>query len=834
MSREPRQLLLQPRPLRTAFLVDPAAFPGPLLDDLLDGILRNAHGRWMGRLSPVVFTSNGTIDEPGWEILRQFEPDHIVSPSPLPTTLVGEIDEKLRPIRLVVREDEALKPPFSSFETSGVQMPSTPTMLEALRESRLLLLELTKGHDPVCARFLHRNFGCFEQWFDQKDRLRHNMWLEESFKKLELWRVPVTDRASVAGFLHAAAGSRFLKETLPWLPATPFAAPCEFACSGRHHVFLRGQLDDNYQVIVGDTPEDFLEHWNGPVWTGNDATPYRNQLWLPLELAEGPELADALNGWLARQTNWGNSNSKHVVFTSTSVDAERLKAIGQKLCDGKAKFGFHIESGAAALLKNRQRCWERVHPSLPWNGSETDVFRRVIHGSRGTIDVPEPPVMGHTKKVHGTWAVDVQVSHHAEQQLYTNIEAPWLLPPHRGAKFCHLLFRKPGRIVRPGIFALEQERSAHPGHRASKPELDVQLMPESDVARVLLVRAESNWSDTSDPRSKLKPPAFLEKTYYSDKGQLFLGLVGLLSSPRDAEQLLERVFWRRLFREMASMDPGRDELLTGRALNVLRKELQAEKIESTKLEKVARRLASLVEGKVQPPSRTLKDCERLRLSIPKPDESSEEFKQGPSGLSIGGPRPVTREEMIEGLDWLIERNVVHLGVDLTCPECGLSGWYRLDQLEQVTDCPGCEARVPVSVRTQGSLVLNSLARMAVTQGVVGVVQVLNGLRREAKTSFFYSPSLELYRPGDRRPWHEIDLLCVIDGDLTIVEVKEGRVKSADVEELVEIAKALRPDRAIIAVERKEWNSTLGAELDRHSAELGQLGVSLEMHHIVAY
>ncbi len=132
------------------------------------------------------------------------------------------------------------------------------------------------------------------------------------------------------------------------------------------------------------------------------------------------------------------------------------------------------------------------------------------------------------------------------------------------------------------------------------------------------------------------------------------------------------------------------------------------------------------------------------------------------------------------------------------------------------------------------MVLNSLARMAVTQGVVGVVQVLNGLRREANTSFFYSPSLELYRPGDKRPWHEIDLLCVIDGALTIVEVKEGRVKSSDLEELVEIAKALRPDRAVIAVERKEWNSTLEAEIERHRADLAHLTVSLEMHHIVAY
>jgi|GEM_PF-7067111 len=834
MSREPRQLLLKPRPLRTAFLVAPAAFPGPLLDDLLDGILRNAHSRWMGRLSPVVFVNNGAIDEPSWEILRQFEPDHIVCPSPLPTALVAEIDEKLRPIRLAVREDEALKPPFSSFETSGVQMPPTPAMLEALRESRLLLLELAKSHDPVCARFLHRNFGCFEQWFDQKDRLRHNMWLEESLKKLELWRVPVTDRASVAGFLHAAAGSRFLKETLPWVPATPFAAPCEFACSGRHHVFLRGHLDHNYQVVVGDTPEDFSEHWNGPVWTGNDATPYKNQLWLPLELAEAPELADALNGWLARQTNWGNSNSRHVVFSSSSVDAGRLKVIGQKLCDGLARLPFHVESGPAPQLKNRQRCFERMHPSLPWNGSETDVFRRVLHGQRGTVEVPEPAVMGHTRKVHGTWAVDVQISHDAEHQLFSNVEAPWLLPAHRGAKFCHFVFRKHGRIARPGIFALEQERSAHPGNRSGKPELDVQLMPEADVACVLLLRSESNWSDTSDPRSKLKATPFLEKTRFSDKGQLFLGLVSLLSSPRDAEQLLERVFWRRLFREMASMDPGRDERLAGRALNVLRKELQAEKIESAKLEKVARRLASLVEGRVQPPSRTLRECERLRLSIPKPAESSEDFKRGSSGYIVGGPRPVTRAEMIEGLDWLVERNVVHLGVDLTCPDCGQSAWHRLDQLEQVTDCPGCEARIPVPVNTQGSMVLNSLARMAVTQGVVGVVQVLNGFRREARSSFFYAPSLELYRSGDKRPWHEIDLLCVVDGELAIVEVKEGRVKASDIDELVEIAKALRPDRAIIAVDRKEWNATRDAELARHAKELAKIGVSLEMHHIVAY
>jgi hypothetical protein len=88
--------------------------------------------------------------------------------------------------------------------------------------------------------------------------------------------------------------------------------------------------------------------------------------------------------------------------------------------------------------------------------------------------------------------------------------------------------------------------------------------------------------------------------------------------------------------------------------------------------------------------------------------------------------------------------------------------------------------------------------MSVSQGVLGVLHALTALESSAFLSFFaFSPSLDLFRPGDKKPWHEIDVACIADGEFVIGEVKEGFVQKKAFDDLAEISEALRPNRAII-------------------------------------
>lgn len=109
--------------------------------------------------------------------------------------------------------------------------------------------------------------------------------------------------------------------------------------------------------------------------------------------------------------------------------------------------------------------------------------------------------------------------------------------------------------------------------------------------------------------------------------------------------------------------------------------------------------------------------------------------------------------------------------------------------------------------------------MSVSQGVLGVLHALTALESSTFQSFFaFSPSLDLFRAGDRTPWHEIDLACVADGDFIIGEVKEGLVQKATFDELAEIAEALKPNRAIIFLP-SDKASKQQAELQNWLAEM---------------
>ena len=80
---------------------------------------------------------------------------------------------------------------------------------------------------------------------------------------------------------------------------------------------------------------------------------------------------------------------------------------------------------------------------------------------------------------------------------------------------------------------------------------------------------------------------------------------------------------------------------------------------------------------------------------------------------------------------------------------------------------------------------------------MSVLHALTVLLARARTFFTFSPSLDLYRGNSADVWHEVDIVCVIDGELVVGEVKDGPVGRKAFDDLSEVAEAIRPQRAII-------------------------------------
>jgi hypothetical protein len=173
------------------------------------------------------------------------------------------------------------------------------------------------------------------------------------------------------------------------------------------------------------------------------------------------------------------------------------------------------------------------------------------------------------------------------------------------------------------------------------------------------------------------------------------------------------------------------------------------------------------------------------------------YPQGDAIVSHHGITNLTEEEMNQGLNELVELNVLRLGAYSRCLLCGIQSWYHVDDLKQEVRCPGCGHHQSIGVQHEWHYALNSLVEMGVKQGQLSAMHALAALASNSHQSFFYSPSLELFKAGSPNSWHEIDVPAVAEGEFVVGEVKGGGIAQSDFVELAEIAEALRPQRAII-------------------------------------
>jgi hypothetical protein len=121
-----------------------------------------------------------------------------------------------------------------------------------------------------------------------------------------------------------------------------------------------GELNKNYQLIVGDSPADFGEHWNGVRRKSNWAETHRHQLWIPAKLAGVASFRQSLHDWLFRHTNYGGGDRIELLTHSLSPES---------LADLRGYFqqherAVHFDVVTPDQMANRQEQAEREHGEM--------------------------------------------------------------------------------------------------------------------------------------------------------------------------------------------------------------------------------------------------------------------------------------------------------------------------------------------------------------------------------------------------------------------------------------------------------------------------------------
>ena len=834
MKNRPYTIYVSHRPLRTGFLIDTGAFtPGSArFDELVDAVMGFNFQTWGGRTNPIIFFSGEHLSTDDWKQLQTVDVDCVRAFTSLPQKLLEELDERLQPwsveITDLTKPDEPVR-----VGAYGIATPPTPENLRFFGDAKFVLFDFAPGCEPIIQRFIHRNFGTYFQWIQPKTgAVRREMWLENLLVESNVKHVCITDRRSLGAALTLLAGT---------VPGTGYQSPLRFVAPVQLTSLHLGEpwplwdMNHVYQVIVGDTPGDLAEHWNGVFWTRTWAKPYEHYLWLPTDLAREPMIRDGLQNWLRYYTRTGNSDAKDAEFFSASLPPAELDAVRQEICSGHRAWTPRSHVAQAEIVARRKRKAEEealTRRALVLSNTD-DAIRYSAISEQETLSLTKPEILTDMINVNGVWMVDVQIEQVSPQQPTAPEQSWWIAPRLNGGGLVFSIFGSAARVNRHCLFSVRVENQSGPYTRHVKPELKIHLPPQLSIVPQLITQPENLIVFTADARyKKMNRQRPIDRVRYSDKGGYLHGLIRVFGDFWTAKDFCERRFWRQMFAKLANRNTRRDATLRQNITNFLIKRSSA----NDDPDYLADRILGLLRGRpasgiALPYSEFKQQLDEL-ANTPQPAILS--YPQGNTIVQHHGVTHLTEEEMRDGLNQLIELNVLRPGVYVRCLFCGIRTWYHVDDLKQQVRCPGCGREQAIGTQQEWCYALNSLAEMSVLQGQLAVMQALAALASHHHESFFFSPSLDLFKPGATEPWHEIDVAAVAEGEFVIGEVKEGDITKNDFDELADIAEALRPQRAIMFLSHENIAAGTMQMLEATRQRLSPRGITVQIFALPAF
>lgn len=198
-------------------------------------------------------------------------------------------------------------------------------------------------------------------------------------------------------------------------------------------------------------------------------------------------------------------------------------------------------------------------------------------------------------------------------------------------------------------------------------------------------------------------------------------------------------------------------------------------------------------------------------------------------------------DLIATLDDLVERQVLRRGFLLKCGRCDYAAWYGLIDLGQVFTCERCAATQAMTgprwrePTEQPNLYydLDEVVFQTLTHDGAVTLLALGAIKKQSK-DFLYSPEMEVKENGSDKPFCEVDIWTIVNGQITIGEAKRGNDLSSggtaadedsQAQKLARIAEATSADVVVLATAADHWKDSA---VGRVAAQLSDLPVHLEL------
>ena len=879
--------------MRIVFLVDSASANLEEVDQIID----YNRSLWGGRFNPIMLTDGHTIEDKWWEFLRDIDPDVIKPLVSLNTELIEKFENFLSPLTI-----ENFREDGQSDLGTRVAVSDTPAGIDLnlvnsseldawFGGATLGIFNLDEMDDDIAKLFILRNFGTYEPTsrmpymgafsvpLSLESALQHGevpSEVHEGFAKNDIpfssevfskqsikwpgsWaiidnenkQIRYVDRQGDKLYVRPETRSfsgplSEIKKEVYLITDRNSLATALLELSQTYGIVFRDQIctspnmerdskedthTDRFDVIVGDTLQDIVYFWNSPLLVGRWKRKFMNQIWLPTILATDPDMEDALCAWINKVAYRSSNTPGEIRFVSFSTEERELEDIASRFRENRHVQNLHVRTVAACFRE----------PQIPNFRPEDPFFRHIgnsvgIHRTQGNEDIlelTEPKGLA-PHDTNGHWMADFYIEFIHDR--YVNHEdmragrTPFWQFPNRN-HLMRYMFDKPSRVKRNGFPSVMMQKG--------KKVLCFTLRDAESVVASLFCRDNRPIHEHSDPRTQLATSPY-DSVEPSDKGKYLQGVLELFGNLTFANQILSNPYWRAML-DALSKNTSAEQNAHKSTANKLTKLIRgkgslthedSEAIESLTAHIINESKKLDLKQKEFPFDKFVQEAEQWQEKYVSENDQSE------VDIEYLDFRP---EDVRNALEQLTRRNIVQVGIKPSCPSCGMANWYHVDDIHQHLTCQGCRTQFSLHPELTWHYRLNELIHAVhALHGTTPVILVLGHLLNESRTSFLFSPNLNLLsEPQDKSSERlektaEVDIACIQDGKFIIGEVKQSMslFKTKDFDDIAEIAKRTKPDQVLFScIDSLQPTSFITGNIERIEKELSPLEIDVEWYRL---
>lgn len=800
MASQPFIAYTENRPLRIAFIVD---ITSTRIWDDLKLIVEYASRKWGGRFYQIIPSKKNIIYDKWIDYLAAYDPDIIYVLATLSKATIKRISLNVHPylftkqmragnINLSDDPINVLPSPQNILGLCGYNPYNKPHILELSYD-----ISISNHKLPLhLKRFIDFNFGKVMNKGSQTDLL---------LSKYNYEKLIITNRQQFKDIMKQV-GEQYTHSIDPIaLSSLP----------GIHYQHTRKNDSFNVKIFVGDSPLDLIYFWNEKLLTPDWLSHSKTEIWLPEKLLVDDNLFDSISSWIGKIANF-NNNCNNISLVSSSIKKNTLDSYAHRLSSKRILInGIYASFNASKIISPTIPTYSNhiaITESMKPNSVSGDSFNIIID----EVDQLEGGMGGQV------WMVDIFIRREDKDERVMPKKEFWLQFPQKNllANLC-IKHNSAKRLTRQHIPSLAVARKNQFNGEDYLVNIEIPTV-QNIAAHILCARPDTTFY-TYDVRKGIvgKRQPF-GNFCISKAGRSLQGFTDLFGNLMESAHFFSNPYWRRIFFTITGADPlgdngERQDLSTW--VDRHRKDSNIPNDEFiNKIKTIAIQLNLESQTKSFGFFESELKNEFIKYNQLHPNETRKYDKSSKQGL-------------LDDLSWLIDIGVLRAGYVHTCRHCNLSKWYSIDDIHNIDNrCEGCQYPFSINSEQRIEYALNStISRMSI-YNQIPVSLALAALHDTATSSFYYAPSLDIYKQYMGKIYTDLDIFAIVDGELIIGEVKNSQkgFKDDNFNKLYEMATKIRPSKIIVAYMKNERpNKVNEKRIHDLAVKLNKTGVKVE-------